>query len=180
MLELKLKPYKGYTGVLRSISVEDNMIAGRVAGMTQDMVTFYASSPGELQAAFETALDAYLESFDGSDESPEKPASGNFQVRVSSETHRALVVAADLAHKPLNQVVASVLDNFANKVRVALVGGTPPELDPEVQEAAKTVDPINRAYYQQALGMQPLAAESTAGAIAFHAPVQAQVRRTPS
>jgi predicted HicB family RNase H-like nuclease len=117
MLEVTFKPYKGYQAVIRKIDVESNLIAGRVAGITRDMVTFYAATAGELQGAFEQAVDAYLESCVEDKVSPEKAVSGVFQVRISPDTHRELAVEADLRDGSINTVVSQVLDDYVRARR---------------------------------------------------------------
>ena len=115
---MTFKPYKGYQAIIRKIDVESNLIAGRVAGITRDMVTFYAATAGELQGAFEKALDAYLESCAEDGISPEKPVSGVFQVRISPDTHRELAIEADLRNGSINAVVSQVLDNYVQARRI--------------------------------------------------------------
>ena len=121
-MELTLKPYKGYHAVVHKIDLEENLIAGRVAGLTRDMVTFYASTPAELQREFEASLDAYLESCAEDGVSPEKPASGVFQVRVSPDTHRKLITKAQLRHESLNAVVAEALEASVSDLDLAAAG----------------------------------------------------------
>ncbi len=119
-MELTLKPHKGYHGVVNRIDLDENLIAGRVAGLTRDMVTFYASTPIDLQREFEASLDAYLESCAEDGVSPEKPASGVFQVRISPDTHRRLITKAQLRHESLNAVVAEALEVSVVNFEVAL------------------------------------------------------------
>lgn len=121
-MDLTLKPYKGYHAVIHSIDLDANLIAGRVAGLTLDMVTFYASTPAALQCEFEASLDAYLEGCAEDGVSPEKPASGVFQVRVSPDTHRKLITKAQLRRESLNAVVAEALEGAVADMEFPAVG----------------------------------------------------------
>jgi len=121
-VELTLKPYKGYHAVVHRIDLDENLIAGRVAGLTRDMVTFYASTPTALQREFEISLDTYLASCADDGVSPEKPVSGVFQVRVSPDTHRKLITKAQLRQESLNAVVAEALDASVADLELPAVG----------------------------------------------------------
>lgn len=51
--------YKGYTGSLQ-VSVEDNCLYGRIEGI-DDLVTYEAQTVEEARAAFQEAVDHYLQ-----------------------------------------------------------------------------------------------------------------------
>ena len=106
---LQLKSYKGYEGYVRSIDPEDNVIAGRVAGI-RDVVSFVGSTPAELQQEFERSINEYLAVCAEQGKRPDKPASGTFQVRVGPDLHRKAAMFAESRHKSLNAVVVEALE----------------------------------------------------------------------
>lgn len=73
-MPLMLKPYKGYHAYAHNLDVDTNLIAGCVACLVQDTVTFYASNPADLQREFEASLDAYLAACAENGPPPEVPA----------------------------------------------------------------------------------------------------------
>jgi predicted HicB family RNase H-like nuclease len=68
--------------------------------------------PG-LHAAFEEAVDDYLETCAKVGKPPQKPASGKMMLRVPPEVHRAALVAAQAAGTSLNQWAAQALQQSA-------------------------------------------------------------------
>ncbi|MBM3145177.1 MAG: type II toxin-antitoxin system HicB family antitoxin [Chloroflexi bacterium] len=75
----------------------------------RDVITFEGTSVDELQKAFRESVDDYLEFCAQRRESPEKPFSGKFVVRLPAELHRKVYVQAKLADKSLNGWVTEVL-----------------------------------------------------------------------
>lgn len=92
--------YKGYTGVVE-FDGEDRMFYGKVIGLC-DIIGFEGSTVDELEDSMHQAVDIYLEMCEEDGMDPDKPYSGKFQVRVTSEVHRALVTAAASEHVSLN------------------------------------------------------------------------------
>ena len=66
--------YKGYTAC-SDYSQEDGCLVGHIAGISY-IVGFHGESVGELRAAFEEAVDDYLETCKKLDRTPQKPLSG--------------------------------------------------------------------------------------------------------
>ena len=66
--------HKGYTAHI-DYSEDDGCFVGHIAGIT-DIVGFHGESVAELRAAFEEAVDDYLETCKKLDRTPEKPVSG--------------------------------------------------------------------------------------------------------
>jgi predicted HicB family RNase H-like nuclease len=62
-----------------------------------------------LKAAFEEAINDYLQECDEKGQTPEKPASGKLLLRLAPELHGQAMVAAKAAGKSLNQWVAEAL-----------------------------------------------------------------------
>lgn len=72
--------YKGYAGVVE-LDERSEVFFGRVIGL-RDVITFQGSSVAEVVQAFHDSLDDYLEFCAERGESPEKPYSGQFVLRV--------------------------------------------------------------------------------------------------
>ena len=105
--------YKGYTARVE-FDDRDNVLFGRLLGIA-DVVGFHADNVRELRAAFEEAVDDYLEACEKIGKRPEKPASGRLMLRVPSVVHGAVLVAAQAAGKSLNQWAAEVLKDAAGE-----------------------------------------------------------------
>jgi predicted HicB family RNase H-like nuclease len=119
---LNLKPYKGYTGYVRSLDPDTNLFHGRVASLDATIVTFEAATPAQLQIEFEASVDDYLAWALEDGFTPEKPATGTFQVRVKPQTHRNLMMEAELTGQKFNTVVAKHLDAAASIAAVEFGG----------------------------------------------------------
>jgi predicted HicB family RNase H-like nuclease len=99
--------YKGYSGVV-TLDEERGILFGRVVGL-RDVITFQGTSVAEAIQAFHDSVDDYLEFCAQRGESPEKPYSGRFIVRVSPQLHRAIANAAEARKVSLNALVESTL-----------------------------------------------------------------------
>jgi predicted HicB family RNase H-like nuclease len=99
--------YKGYTGVAE-IAFDTGMIYGRVVGL-RDIITFQGHTVKEAEQAFHDSVDDYLDLGASRNEPPEKPFSGKFLVRISSELHRTLVEEAHARNVSLNALVEKTL-----------------------------------------------------------------------
>lgn len=100
--------YKGYVARVE-YDDEDSIFFGRIAGI-QDGVGFHAESVSELKAAFQEAVDDYIETCAKLGKQPQKPYSGKVMFRVKPETHRKAAMAAELSGKSLNQWAEDVLE----------------------------------------------------------------------
>jgi predicted HicB family RNase H-like nuclease len=105
--------YKGYIGKVEFDS-DAGVFHGEVINI-RDVVTFEGSSVDELTRAFRDSVDDYLAYCAERDESPEKPFSGKFVVRLSPELHRKLSIKASLADKSLNSLVTEVLEEVVEE-----------------------------------------------------------------
>ena len=99
--------YKGYIGKV-AIDDEAGILYGEVINI-RDVITFEGTSVAELQRAFHESVDDYLAFCTERGESPEKPFSGKFVVRLPAELHRKAYIQAKLADKSLNGWVTEVL-----------------------------------------------------------------------
>lgn len=95
--------YKGYTGTIE-IDTDSECLCGQVL-FIRGLIVYDADTLPKLRRAFESAVDDYLASCTADGTSPEKPASGTFNVRIGPELHAAAIVAAHQAGISLNEWV---------------------------------------------------------------------------
>jgi predicted HicB family RNase H-like nuclease len=99
--------YKGYTGVVE-FDEDSNTLFGHVIGL-RDGITFQGDSVSEVIQAFHDSVDDYLEFCAERGESPEKPFSGQFVLRIDPQLHRAMSHAAEERGVSLNSLVEEQL-----------------------------------------------------------------------
>lgn len=99
--------YKGYIGKVE-MDDEAGILHGEVINI-RDVITFEGNSVQEIRQAFRESVDDYLEFCAQRNETPEKPFSGKFVVRLPADLHRKAFIQARLANKSLNGWVADVL-----------------------------------------------------------------------
>ncbi|MBM3236453.1 type II toxin-antitoxin system HicB family antitoxin [Candidatus Poribacteria bacterium] len=104
--------YRGYATQI-DYSDDDGCFIGHIAGIN-DVVGFHGESVAELRAAFEEAVDDYLETCEKLNRPPQKPYSGNLRLRIPPEVHVAIATAAEVSGKSINQWAA---DTFVNALR---------------------------------------------------------------
>lgn len=98
---MKTMQYKGYAARIE-YSEEDGCFIGHVAGI-RDVVGFHGESVTELRAAFEEAVDDYLDLCTEEGKSPDKPYSGKIMLRISPELHAHIAMCAAAQGISLNQ-----------------------------------------------------------------------------
>jgi predicted HicB family RNase H-like nuclease len=108
--------YKGYTGQITAVDEEQEIIHGEIGGIN-DVITFEGKTFEDLVQAFHDSVDDYLSFCEERTESPEKPLSGKFLVRVSPDLHRQATLAAKKAGESLNAWVASAMKGQLTKER---------------------------------------------------------------
>jgi predicted HicB family RNase H-like nuclease len=101
--------YKGYSGKVE-FDEEAGILYGEVINV-RDVITFEGTTVDEVQQAFRDSVDDYLDFCAQRGESPEKPFSGKFVVRLPAELHRKAYIQAKLEDKSLNRWVTEVLEN---------------------------------------------------------------------
>ncbi|MBE7535482.1 MAG: type II toxin-antitoxin system HicB family antitoxin [Anaerolineales bacterium] len=104
--------YKGYIGKIE-IDDEVGILYGEVINV-RDVITFEGESVDEIQTAFRESVDDYLAFCAKRKESPEKPFSGKFVLRLPEELHRKAYIQAKLKNKSLNSWVTDVLQSVLN------------------------------------------------------------------
>ena len=75
----------------------------------RDVITFQGDTVAEAVQAFRDSVDDYLEFCASRNESPEKPFSGRFLVRIEPALRREIVAQAAARGVSLNTLVASTL-----------------------------------------------------------------------
>ena len=99
--------YKGFMGSVE-VSIEDDCLHGRLL-FINDLVTYEAHSPHQLQIEFKSAVEDYLATCRELGRSPEKPLKGSFNIRVGPELHQKLAKHAALKHASINDIVKQAL-----------------------------------------------------------------------
>ena len=82
---MNMMTYKGYVARIE-YSDDDNAFVGHIAGI-RDVVGFHGETVNELRAAFEEAVDDYLETCEKLGRAPQKPYSGKIMLRVDPGIH---------------------------------------------------------------------------------------------
>lgn len=103
--------HKGYTARI-AFDERDNIFVGRILGIA-DIVGFHADTVSDLRAAFEEAVDDYVEACAKVGKTAEKPASGKLMLRIPPDIHGAALLAAQAAGVSLNQWAAKALKEAA-------------------------------------------------------------------
>jgi len=99
--------YKGYIGKVE-IDEEAGILYGEVINV-RDVITFEGTTVDEVQRAFRESVDDYLDFCAQRGESPEKPFSGKFVVRLPAELHRKAYIQAKLKDQSLNRWITEVV-----------------------------------------------------------------------
>lgn len=121
--------YKEYEGTAE-LDMRRGVCRGKIL-LIDDLVTYEADTPRELQSEFEEAVDDYVETCATLGKEPQRPFRGLFNVRVPPELHRAAALRATSDAVSLNDVVVRALDCFLNvradvnhNIKVTLEGQT--------------------------------------------------------
>ena len=124
--------YKNYYGSVH-FSADDEVFHGKILGIN-DLVNFEGSSVKELKAAFEEAVEDYIETCNLVGKSPDKTYKGTFNVRVSANLHREASLFAAINNITLNEFVKMAMD-FALKRKEQIIRKQPNE-DNDLMEIA--------------------------------------------
>jgi len=99
--------YNGYYGSVH-FSSEDEVFHGKLLGI-DDLVTFEGSSVRELKRSFKEAVNDYLETCKQLGKEPSKTYKGTFNVRISTELHKAAAIFASLNNISLNEFIKNAI-----------------------------------------------------------------------
>lgn len=104
--------YKGFTGSVEYNS-EDHILFGKVL-FIDSLIMYHGSSVLEIEHAFKNAIDTYLTHCEISGKEPNKPYSGSFNVRTSSDLHRQAAQRAYKEKTSLNDIVVKSLTAYVS------------------------------------------------------------------
>jgi len=102
--------YKDYEGTAE-LDMTRQVCRGKIL-FIDDLVTYEADSPSELQREFEAAVDDYIETCATLNREPQKSLKGQFNVRIPAALHKVAVLRALADNISLNDVVVRALDAF--------------------------------------------------------------------
>ncbi len=109
----KLLKYKGFLGSIE-VSIDDNCIHGKIL-FIDDIVTYEAESPAQLEAEFKDAVDDYVATCKELDRVPNKPFSGSFNVRIGPELHQKVARHAAANSISINEVIKQAITECLNE-----------------------------------------------------------------
>jgi predicted HicB family RNase H-like nuclease len=112
---MNILKYKGYDGT-SEIDMEQMVCRGKIL-FIDDVVTYKADSPKELQQEFEEAVDDYLDTCAYLNREPQKPLKGQFNVRITPALHKAATNRALEEDLYLNDIVSKAIDSYVNGIR---------------------------------------------------------------
>lgn len=101
--------YKGYLGSVE-FSEEDGLFYGKVMGI-RSLISYEGETAKELLEDFHGAVDDYLETCVAEGRQPEVAYKGSFNVRISPELHKRLVMYATAHQMSLNSYIEETLKN---------------------------------------------------------------------
>lgn len=104
--------YKGYIGSV-DYSEEDNILFGKVLGMSKDTITYEGTTIDELKMDFEEAVDHYLATCVANGIEPRKAYSGSLNIRISPDAHGQLASLAQKLGTSINSVIRTAITDFA-------------------------------------------------------------------
>jgi predicted HicB family RNase H-like nuclease len=99
--------YKGYSGHVE-YDDEAKIFHGEVLD-TRDVITFQGKSVTEIEKAFRESIDDYLEFCKERKETPDKPFSGKFVLRIPSELHHKIYLKARKRGESINNWIIDLL-----------------------------------------------------------------------
>lgn len=108
--------YKGYIGSVE-FSQEDALFFGKVLGI-RALISYEGSNAKELIKDFKNAVDDYLESCKKNGVKPEIAYKGSFNVRISSDLHKQVVLAAMAQNISLNSFVEHSLERSVQSLNL--------------------------------------------------------------
>lgn len=99
--------YKGYLGSVE-FSEEDGIFYGKVMGI-RSLISYEGENAKELLADFHGAVDDYLSACEAEGKEPEVAYKGSFNIRISPELHKQLIIYATAHQMSLNRYIEETL-----------------------------------------------------------------------
>ena len=112
----KILQYKSYCGSVE-VSFSDGCLNGEILHIN-DLVTYEAKTPVELEQSFHEAVDNYLNYCEKKGLSPNKPFSGTFNIRISPDLHKEAAIQATLKGQTLNDFIKKAVADAISGQRV--------------------------------------------------------------
>lgn len=107
--------YKGYVARIEFAESAD-VFHGRVVNSgPYPIATFETTKAGAIKKAFHLAVDDYLAGCEVEGLEPKKPFSGKMNVRLGSELHAAVTIAAELAGVSINTWIVETLEEATKR-----------------------------------------------------------------
>ncbi len=103
--------YKGYTGSI-DYSEDDNILFGKVLGMSKDAITYEGVTINELKTDFEAAVDHYLAICEANGVEPRKSYTGLLNIRISPDVHGQLASLAQRFGTSINSVIKTAINDY--------------------------------------------------------------------
>ena len=107
---IDLLEYKGYYGTVE-FSAADNVLCGEVIGIV-GLISYEGKCISSLRSDFEGAIDDYLEICASEGIEPQRAYKGKFNVRVSPEVHKSLVLYSASHGQTLNSTVEEAIRKY--------------------------------------------------------------------
>jgi predicted HicB family RNase H-like nuclease len=101
--------YKDYVAHVQ-FDDEADIFHGEVIN-TKDVITFQGGTVKDLKKAFKESVDDYLSFCKERNESPDRPFSGKFNLRLDPQIHRDVFLSAKERGLSLNQWVIAAISN---------------------------------------------------------------------
>ena len=101
--------YKGYVARVEFESTADAFHGRVVNSGPYPIVTFETTTAGALRREFERSIDEYLSVCEEQGLTPKKPFSGKLNVRLGSELHAAVAMAAEREGVSINSWIVGAL-----------------------------------------------------------------------
>jgi predicted HicB family RNase H-like nuclease len=105
--------YKGYIGHVE-FDDEADIFHGEVIN-TRDVITFQGKTVDEIKQAFRDSVEDYLDYCAKLGQTPEKPFTGKFMLRIPPELHRKVYVAAKQSGGSINAWIKEQLTHSVER-----------------------------------------------------------------
>ncbi len=114
----KLMKHKGFYGSYE-FDFEDEVLHGKIECIN-DLVTYEASDVAGLKAAFEEAVEDYLETCEMLGKKPDKPMNGSFNVRIGEELHKKAYLKSLEENCSINDIVKRSVNYYLNDSKMII------------------------------------------------------------
>lgn len=109
---MKTLIYKGYIGSIEA-SIEDNCLYGKLL-FIKPLVSYEGDTVAQLEEHFREAVDDYLETCKQKNAEVEKPCKGSLNVRLGSDLHMKVALAAKEKSVSLNEWIKTRLEKMVS------------------------------------------------------------------